>query len=48
MAINLARADNHISQPRTLPLDRFPAHLKDKAPSVMAGKDCGGIRFDTA
>lgn len=41
MGIKLISADNHINEPRNLFLDRFPAHLKDKAPRVIEGADGG-------
>lgn len=41
LGIKLISADNHINEPRNLFIDRFPAHLKDKAPRVIDGKDGG-------
>ena len=41
MGIRLISADNHINEPRGLFVDRFPPHLKDKAPRVIEGKDGG-------
>ncbi|PNU06530.1 amidohydrolase family protein [Novosphingobium guangzhouense] len=41
LGIKLISADNHINEPRNLFLDRFPAHLKDKAPRVIEGRDGG-------
>ncbi len=41
MGIKLISADNHINEPRNLFIDRFPEHLKDKAPRVIEGKDGG-------
>lgn len=41
LGIKLISADNHINEPRNLFMDRFPKHLKDKAPRVIQGKDGG-------
>jgi predicted TIM-barrel fold metal-dependent hydrolase len=41
LGIKLISADNHINEPRDLFISRFPAHLKDKAPRVIEGKDGG-------
>lgn len=41
LGIKLISADNHINEPRNLFIDRFPAHLKDKAPRVIEGRDGG-------
>jgi len=41
LGIKLISADNHINEPRNLFVDRFPAHLKDKAPRVIEGLDGG-------
>lgn len=41
LGIKLISADNHINEPRNLFVDRFPKHLKDKAPRVIEGKDGG-------
>lgn len=41
LGIKLISADNHINEPRDLFIKRFPAHLKDKAPRVIEGKDGG-------
>jgi predicted TIM-barrel fold metal-dependent hydrolase len=41
LGIKLISADNHINEPRDLFINRFPAHLKDKAPRVMPGADGG-------
>lgn len=41
LGIKLISADNHINEPRGLFIDRFPAHLKDKAPRVIEGRDGG-------
>jgi predicted TIM-barrel fold metal-dependent hydrolase len=41
LGIKLISADNHVNEPRDLFTSRFPAHLKDKAPRVIEGKDGG-------
>ena len=41
LGIKLISADNHVNEPRNLFIDRFPKHLKDKAPRVIEGKDGG-------
>lgn len=41
LGIKLISSDNHINEPRNLFIDRFPAHLKDKAPRVVRGADGG-------
>ena len=41
LGIKLISSDNHINEPRNLFVDRFPAHLKDKAPRVIDGLDGG-------
>jgi predicted TIM-barrel fold metal-dependent hydrolase len=41
LGIKLISSDNHVNEPRDLFLSRFPAHLKDKAPRVVEGKDGG-------
>jgi predicted TIM-barrel fold metal-dependent hydrolase len=41
LGIKLISADNHINEPRNLFVDRFPKHLKDKAPRVIEGADGG-------
>ncbi|CAN7493813.1 amidohydrolase family protein [Phenylobacterium sp. LjRoot219] len=41
LGIKLISADNHINEPRDLFTSRFPAHLRDKAPRVIEGKDGG-------
>ena len=41
LGIKLISADNHVNEPRDLFTSRFPAHLKDKAPRVVEGKDGG-------
>jgi predicted TIM-barrel fold metal-dependent hydrolase len=41
LGIKLISADNHINEPRDLFTSRFPAHLKDKAPRVIEGRDGG-------
>jgi predicted TIM-barrel fold metal-dependent hydrolase len=41
LGIKLISSDNHINEPRDLFTSRFPAHLKDKAPRVVRGKDGG-------
>jgi predicted TIM-barrel fold metal-dependent hydrolase len=41
LGIKLISADNHINEPRNLFIDRFPKHLKDKAPRVIEGADGG-------
>jgi predicted TIM-barrel fold metal-dependent hydrolase len=47
LGVKLISADNHINEPRDLFLTRFPAHLRDKAPRVIEGKDGGeGWSFD--
>src|ERR1700741_1158686 len=50
LGIKLISSDNHVNEPRDLFLKRFPAHLKDKAPRVVEGKDGGegwSIRGET-
>lgn len=47
LGIKLISADNHVNEPRNLFIDRFPKHLKDKAPRVIEGKDGGeGWSYD--
>jgi len=41
LGIKLISADNHVNEPRNLFIDRFPKHLRDKAPRVIEGKDGG-------
>jgi predicted TIM-barrel fold metal-dependent hydrolase len=41
LGVKLISADNHVNEPRNLFIDRFPKHLKDKAPRVIQGKDGG-------
>ncbi|CAN7378680.1 amidohydrolase family protein [Phenylobacterium sp. LjRoot225] len=41
LGIKLISSDNHVNEPRDLFTSRFPAHLKDKAPRVIDGKDGG-------
>lgn len=41
LGIKLISADNHINEPRDLFTTRFPKHLRDKAPRVIAGKHGG-------
>src|SRR5262245_8005574 len=41
LGIKLISADNHINEPRNLFIERFPKHLKDKAPRVVEGVDGG-------
>ena len=41
LGIKLISADNHINEPRNLFIDRFPRHLKDRAPRVIEGLDGG-------
>jgi predicted TIM-barrel fold metal-dependent hydrolase len=41
LGIKLISADNHINEHRNLFVDRFPKHLKDKAPRVIEGADGG-------
>jgi predicted TIM-barrel fold metal-dependent hydrolase len=41
LGIKLISSDNHVNEPRDLFISRFPAHLKDKAPRVIRGKDGG-------
>ncbi len=41
LGIKLISADNHINEPCNLFIDRFPKHLKDRAPRVIEGADGG-------
>ncbi len=41
LGVKLISSDNHVNEPRDLFTSRFPAHLKDKAPRVVQGKDGG-------
>jgi predicted TIM-barrel fold metal-dependent hydrolase len=41
LGVKLISSDNHVNEPRDLFTSRFPAHLKDKAPRVIDGKDGG-------
>ena len=41
LGVKLISSDNHVNEPRDLFTSRFPAHLKDKAPRVVEGKDGG-------
>lgn len=41
LGIKLISSDNHVNEPRDLFIKRFPKHLQDKAPRVIAGADGG-------
>ena len=41
MEYKIISADNHINEPPGTFVDRVPAHLKDKAPRILASENGG-------